>query len=112
MKRRFTELLLLVTCSTESCPQFAVYSLDRELEDDMVCLYLLQLVECIKYDLYLDCALTRSVMSGYLSCYRVILERVFEVETGEVPCPKFPLDMDIYGQLRTWQHSVETQSQC
>ena len=41
--------------------QFAVYSLDRLLPDDMVCLYLLQLVECIKYDLYLDCALTRFV---------------------------------------------------
>ncbi|KAL5252566.1 hypothetical protein ACHWQZ_G015373 [Mnemiopsis leidyi] len=42
--------------------EFAVYSLDRLLSDDMVCLYLLQLVECIKYDLYLDCALTRFLL--------------------------------------------------
>ena len=39
--------------------QFAVYSLDNQLPDDMVEMYLLQLVECIKYELYLDCALTR-----------------------------------------------------
>ncbi|XP_063678025.1 phosphatidylinositol 4,5-bisphosphate 3-kinase catalytic subunit beta isoform-like [Bolinopsis microptera] len=42
--------------------EFAVYSLDTLLPDDMVCLYLLQLVECIKYDLYLDCALTRFLL--------------------------------------------------